>query len=121
MVRAWPLGGQRGQRHLDRRGGTRRDSSERVADAFAVGDVPVVFRAIFADGVPHGHRDVARAVRMMESPTTREASRVEFKAASDHLPRHQQIVSALAAQSGRGWDLLRMVRIAVHKLQGSRR
>ena len=62
-----------------------------------------------------------RAVRMMASPDTRVASRIEFQAASRHLPPAKRVLSALAAQSDTTWSALRLVRVASHKLTGERR
>ena len=62
-----------------------------------------------------------RAVRMMASPDTRVPSRIEFQAASRHLPPAKRVLSALAAQSDTTWSALRLVRVASHKLTGERR
>jgi hypothetical protein len=58
---------------------------------------------------------------MMASPETRVPSRIEFQAASRHLPLHKKLVSSLAAQSDGAWDALRMVRGLAHKVTGERR
>lgn len=62
-----------------------------------------------------------RAVRMMESRATREASRGEFKAASSRLSGPSKYVATLASQSNRAWDLLRMARMGLHRVTGERR
>lgn len=61
-----------------------------------------------------------RAVRMMASPETRVPSRIEFQAASRHLPTAKRIVSSLAAHSDRSWSALRLARVASHRLTGER-
>jgi glycosyltransferase involved in cell wall biosynthesis len=62
-----------------------------------------------------------RAVRMMAAPATREASRIEFRAAAPYLPRAKALISSLAAQSDRNWNALRLARIATHKLTREKR
>ncbi|MFN8051604.1 MAG: glycosyltransferase family 2 protein [Acidimicrobiales bacterium] len=57
-----------------------------------------------------------RATRMMASTEMRVPSRIEFKAASPHLPLHKKLVSSMAAQSDLAWDALRMVRSVAHKV-----
>lgn len=62
-----------------------------------------------------------RAVRMMESRATREASRAEFKAAASRLAGPKRVVATMASQSNRGWDLLRMVRMGLHRVSDAGR
>ena len=62
-----------------------------------------------------------RAVRMMASPDTRVASRIEFQAASRHLPAAKRVISSIAAHSDSAWSALRLARVASHRLQGGRR
>lgn len=59
-----------------------------------------------------------RAVRMMASPDTRIPSRIEFQAASHHLPPAKRLVASLAAQSDTTWSAMRQVRNLAHRLTG---
>ena len=61
-----------------------------------------------------------RAVRMMTSSNTRLASRVEFQAASGHLPPAKRLISSIAAQSDATWSALRLGRVASEKLRSVR-
>jgi len=62
-----------------------------------------------------------RAVRMMTSPDTRIASRIEFQAASHHVGPLKRVVSTIAAQSDRTWTAMRLVRETAHRVTGERK